>query len=337
LKLCLVTDAWEPQTNGVVRTLNYVVKELEELGVKTVVIHPGLFKQCELPFYPDIKLALNTWNVATILAKEKPDFIHVATEGPLGLAARRYCIKKNLFFSTSFHTLFPEYLNGLIGLPLNITYAYLRWFHSKAHLTLVPTEYLASVLADKYGFKNLAVWGRGVNTEQFNPKHFDPTFLEGFPRPFYLYVGRVSLEKNIEAFCKTNVQGTKIIVGDGPLLRKLKLEYPNCVFLGKKTGAELSRIYASCNVFVFPSKTDTFGLVLLEAMASGLPVAAYPVPSPNQIVFHGITGCLDNDLEKAMLYASIVTKTDVLSAAKRRSWERVATKFLGYLKENTYG
>ncbi len=262
--------------------------------------------------------------MARTIRNFRPCVVHIATEGPLGLAARRYCLELGVPFTTAFHTKFPEYLNARIHMPVNWTYKVMRWFHRPSSAVMVATETVERELAQR-GFKNIKRWGRGVDTALFRPR--DKSFLD-LPRPIALYVGRVAVEKNIEAFLALDRPGTKIIVGDGPQLRQFAKKYPQVVFAGARHGEDLARHYAAADVFVFPSLTDTFGLVLLEALACGVPVAAYPVAGPIDVIGDAPVGCLDRDLGRAMDKALTASPVACRALAERQSWEASTQQFL---------
>ncbi len=328
MKIAIATDAWTPQINGVVTTLQKIGEELTTFGNEVKYITPEGFSTFSCPSYPSIKLAL--WpkaKVASILDTFEPDSIHIATEGPLGHAARSYCLKNNFKFTTSFHTQFPEYLRLRAPIPVSWSYAYLRRFHDQAIRTMVPTPSQQQRLLER-DFSNIVVWTRGVDTELF--MHREKDFIDA-PRPVSMYMGRVAVEKNIEAFLKLNLPGTKYVVGDGPDLEMLKTKYPAVRFTGFKHGVELAKYLAASDVFVFPSLTDTYGLVMLEAMACGIPVAAFPVTGPIDVVIQGETGVLDNDLKKAVLHALELKPDDCIEFAKRNSWRNCAEMFYSYL------
>uniref|UniRef100_UPI0037830AE1 glycosyltransferase n=1 Tax=Phenylobacterium sp. TaxID=1871053 RepID=UPI0037830AE1 len=270
LRILLATDAWEPQVNGVVRTLTRVVGELRDMGHTVDVIHPNEFKTFPLPTYPEIKVALGAYEPVQERFKAfEPEAVHIATEGPIGLAARRICVEWKLPFTTSYHTRFPEYVSARLPLPLAAGYAYMKWFHKPSGRLMVATPTMRDEL-EQHGFRNISAWSRGVDTDIFQPrKKSEPDVFEGLARPVFLYVGRVAVEKNIEAFLGLDLPGTKVVVGPGPQLEELKAKYDQAVFVGPKSGEELAAHYACADVFVFPSLTDTFGLVILEAMASG--------------------------------------------------------------------
>ena len=326
MRIALVTDAWKPQVNGVVKALTHLVDEVEKMGHGMAVVHPGLYHTIPLPTYQDIRLAVGgLGQLRKQLAQFAPDAIHIATEGPLGILARRYCRSRQLPFTTSFHTRFPEYIHARItAIPVRWGYAAIRWFHGGARRTLVTTESLRSELQG-YGLRNLVLWPRGVDTTVFTPEA--RTDL-GLPGPLFLFVGRVAVEKNLEAFLRLGLPGTKIVVGDGPLLPRLRRLYPQVHFTGMLPPAEVARYMASSDCFVFPSLTDTLGLVIMEALACGLPVAAFPVQGPRNLVLHGQTGILDHDLQRAALQALGLQKNACREQALHWSWKHCAHVFL---------
>ena len=329
MRIVIVSDAWLPQVNGVVRTLMRTVDELKALGHEMQVISPDLFKSFPCPTYAEIRLAvLPRRRLTQLIDSFQPCAIHIATEGPLGLTARRYCLRRKLPFTTAFHTRFPEYVKARIGLPLPVGYAALRRFHKPASGVMVATASLEHELAER-GFRNLRRWTRGVDTELFRPR--DKSFLD-LPRPVHLYVGRVAVEKNIEAFLKLELAGSKIVVGGGPQLAELSRRYPEVRFAGPRQGEDLARHYAAADVFVFPSRTDTFGLVLLEALASGVPVAAFPVPGPLDVVNGAGVGFLEEDLASAARQALTISPEACRRYALQFSWQRSAEQFLGNLQ-----
>jgi glycosyltransferase involved in cell wall biosynthesis len=328
LRLALVTDAWLPQVNGVVRTLGHTIREVEAAGHEVTVISPAEFRTVPCPTYPEIRLALFAGReVRRRLAALDPDAIHVATEGPLGLAARNWCVRRRRGFTTAYHTQFPEYVRARAPIPLRISYAAARWFHGRAANTLVATESMQRQLEAR-GFRNLARWGRGVDTELFRPR--DKGFLD-LPRPIWLYVGRVAVEKGVEDFLRLDLPGSKLVVGDGPEAANLKRRYPDALFAGYRQGEDLAAHIAACDVFVFPSRTDTFGLVMLEAMACGVPVAAYPVTGPVDVVVDGVSGVLDEDLGRAALAALALDPAACRARALAHSWEACTRQFLAAL------
>ena len=329
MKIALFTDAWQPQINGVVRTLQQTRTHLEALGHETVFVTPLDFATCPCPSYPSIRLALFPGKgVEGILRAAKPDTVHIATEGPIGHAARSVCCRLGIPFTTSFHTLFPEYIRARVPFPVGWSYSYLRRYHGRAARTFVATPSLAGRLRNR-GFTNLAIWSRGVDTNLFKPG--PKSFLPG-PRPLSMYMGRVAVEKNIEAFLDLDLPGTKYVVGDGPDLHSLGKRYPDVRFVGQKLGKELAAHVAAADVFVFPSLTDTFGLVLLEAMACGVPVAAFPVTGPLDVVQNGKTGVLDHDLRTAVLGALRLDPDDCVAYARQHTWLEWTRRFVSLLE-----
>lgn len=329
MKILIVTDAWYPQVNGVVRTLETVRGELTDMGHDVHVISPDLFKTIPCPTYPEIRLALFARRkMAKMIRALQPVAIHISTEGPLGQAARACCLKQGLPFSTAYHTRFPEYIHARMRLPLAVSYRGMRRFHSKSQSVMVATESLRQELSG-WGFENLHIWSRGVDLDLFRPRP-DACFGD-MPRPHWLFVGRVAVEKNIGHFLDLDLPGTKFVVGDGPQLTTLRAKYPDVRFLGKKTGDDLATAFAAADVFVFPSKTDTFGLVILEALASGTPVAVFPVQGPADIVRGTRAGAIDADLRKAAMAALDLTSEDARALAEKYSWRNSATQFLDNL------
>ena len=332
MRILLATDAWEPQVNGVVRTLTRIVAELRDLGDEVEVISPDQFPSFPLPTYPEIKLAVGAYEKVQEKFKSfEPEAIHIATEGPIGLAARRICLEWKLPFTTSYHTRFPEYVSARLPVPLAAGYAYMKWFHKPSGRLMVATPTLRDELA-KHGFRNLSQWSRGVDTEIFRPLRPDePSPYEGLKRPIFLNVGRVAVEKNIEAFVKLGLPGTKVVVGDGPQRDELSQRYPEVVFAGARFGAELSAYFAGADAFVFPSLTDTFGLVLLEAMASGTPVAAFSAPGPIDLIPGSGAGVLalghTDGLREACLDCLRLDRQAVRAFAEQFSWPACAEEF----------
>lgn len=324
MRILVASDAWHPQVNGVVRTYERLAIELAALGVEMTVLAPHEFRTLPCPTYPEIRLALpGLSRVAKRIRMLKPDAVHIATEGPIGWMARRYCRTRGIRFTTSFHTRFPEYLRERFFIPTGLSLALLRRFHNAGAGLMVATPTLAREL-ESQGFERVLPWTRGVDTGLFRPRAVR-LFGEG---PVFLYVGRIATEKNIAAFLDLELPGRKVVVGAGPDLQPLQAKYPDVLFTGKKTGEELAECYASADVFVFPSRTDTFGMVLLEAMASGLPVAALPVCGPQDVVTDGITGVLSNDLRQAALAALSLDRARVADKAAEYSWEHAARLFL---------
>lgn len=326
-RILLVTDAWKPQVNGVVQTLERLSEQLEAMGVETTFLTPSEFRTAPLPTYPDIKLALATQGaVRRRIAAIDPDHIHIVTEGPLGMLARWHCLAVKRPFTTSYHTRFPEYVRSRAPFPESWTYAWLKRFHNAGAGMLVATPSLRAELTAR-GFDKVKPWTRGVDTEHFHPSHRGDLNL---PRPVFLFVGRVAVEKNIEAFLALDLPGSKAVVGAGPALNALKSRYPNAHFLGQRGGLDLAQTYASADVFVFPSRTDTFGVVLLEAMASGLPVAAYPVTGPIDVVGPG--GALSEDLRAAALQALALDREIPRKHALTYSWSSCAEMFMQHVR-----
>lgn len=330
-RILIVSDAWTPQVNGVVRTLSTVATELRAMGHVVEVVGPDRFRTLPCPTYPEIRLSLLPGpRLARIIARFAPDRLHVATEGPLGMAARRWALRRGLAFTTSFHTRFPEYLHARTGLPLWLSYQVMRRFHGASAGTLVATESLRRELAGR-GFRHLVPWSRGVDLGRFTPQpRRDWAAEHGLSRPVFLYVGRIAVEKNIEAFLDLDLPGSKVVVGGGPLLPQLRARYPGVVFAGPFAEAELSAAYAGGDVFVFPSRTDTFGLVLLEALAAGVPVAAFDVTGPRDVLAgtDGRAGTVSNDLHAAALAALGADRAACRAHAERFSWRACAESFL---------
>ncbi len=323
----IVTDAWKPQVNGVVRTLDSTSKHLQKMGHEIEMITPQGGKSMPCPTYNEISLVLSPNRVVKNSFNQfQPEVVHIATEGPLGWAARRYCKKNNLHFTTSFHTQFPEYIHARTRIPTHWTYKVLRRFHSLARQVMVTTFSMEKKL-QSVGFRNLASWSRGVDTHLFHPQ--SRSYMGS--KPNLLYVGRVAVEKNLEAFLSMDIDAMKIVVGDGPQLPYLKAKYPEVLFTGAKFGNELVQHYSLADAFVFPSRTDTFGLVMLEALACGTPVAAYPVEGPIDVIQSSEVGCLDKDFKKATLMALGKSRRKCRSYALEFSWERCTKQFLNNL------
>lgn len=325
MRILIATDAWHPQINGVVRTYERLAREARTQGADLSFLTPAHFRSVACPAYPSIRLAVpNRSRARQVIEAAGPHFIHVATEGPVGWMAREFCRRQGRPFTTSYHTKFPEYVSALLSIPPSWCFALMRHFHNSGAGTMVATPSLAAELRQK-GFARLLPWTRGVDTDLFRPR---PERLFGSARPVFLYVGRVSREKNLEAFLAANLPGLKVVVGSGPHLEALRTRFPEAIFTGPKSGEDLAAHYASADVFVFPSRTDTFGLVLLEAMASGVPVAAYPVTGPLDIVTNGVSGILDEDLAKAARAALRLDRAQVRRDAFRFSWAKTAEMFL---------
>ena len=328
MRIAIVTDAWEPQVNGVVRTIGRTRDQLTAMGHEVLLVTPADRRTVAMPTYPEIRLSLFAGpGVRRDLERFAPDCIHIATEGPLGLAARRYCLRARVPFTTAYHTQFPEYVQARAPIPIAWTVRLLRWFHGPAVRTMVPTQAIRSKLTDR-GFDDVVIWSRGVDTALFDPSSPHAYELE---RPIWVYLGRVAVEKNIEAFLSLELAGSKVVIGDGPDREGLARRFPDCHFLGYRFGRDLANHLAGGDVFVFPSKTDTFGLVMLEAMACGLPVAALPVDGPIDVVRHGETGILDEDLKAACLAALSLDRDACRRYAETRSWRRATEQFESYL------
>jgi glycosyltransferase involved in cell wall biosynthesis len=325
-RLLIATDAWWPQVNGVVRTLEKTREELSRLGIEVTMLTPAGFRTVPMPTYPAIRLVVaRPCAIAAKIADAQPEHVHIATEGPLGYAARRWCVRHAQPFTTSFHTRFPEYVSARFPVPERLTYAILRWFHNAGLGCMVSTESLERELAVR-GFRNLMRWSRGVDGDLFHPRPDAPE--PDLPRPIFLYVGRVSVEKNIAAFVDLDLPGSKMVVGDGPALAVVRSAHPEVRFAGALFGEELARAYATADVFVFPSRTDTFGMVLLEALASGVPVAAFPVPGPIDVIGRSNVGVLSDELGEAALAALSIPRDKCREFALGRSWSAAARQFL---------
>lgn len=328
MRIVDVTDAWEPQQNGVVRTMKRTRDEAAKLGHDLWFVTPNDFVSFPCPTYPEIRLSLvRAGSIGRRIEALKPDALHISTEGPLGYAARAWCRREGIPFTTAYHTRFPEYVQTRFRWPLDWSYAMLRRFHGAAARTMVATPSLHEDLTAR-GFGNLAYWSRGVDLDHFHPVGKGAIALKG---PIFINVGRVAPEKNIEAFLALDLPGTKVVVGDGPARAGLERRFPEAVFLGRRSDADLPALYAAADVFVFPSRTDTFGLVLLEAMACGVPVAAYPVMGPRDVVTDPAAGALDEDLRAACLKALELKPEAARTHALRFSWESAAKQFLGNL------
>lgn len=328
MKVITVTDAWHPQVNGVVRTIEATNRELERAGHTTQVITPQDFASVPCPGYSEIRLSLLPYRgirhkLDQALAEHADVAIHVATEGPLGHAARRYCLAHSLPFTTAYHTRFPQYLKAMFGVPERWTYAFLRYFHGPATWVMAPTPTVERELRD-HGLANVALWTRGVDVEVFRPYDPQPQDLK---RPVFLYVGRVSVEKNIQAFLELDLPGTKVVAGVGPALATLQRRFPDVRFVGVLDPEALARLYGAADVFVFPSRTDTFGLVILEALACGTPVAAFPVQGPIDVVGGSAVAVLDEDLRKAALHALRINRRTCRTHAEGYSWRAATAQF----------
>jgi len=328
MRIVVATDAWRPQVNGVVRTLTSLARAASTLGAEIEFLTPDGFPSMQLPTYPGIRIALpNRGEIARRIEAASPEAIHIATEGPVGWWTRAYCLRHKLPFTTSYTTRFPEYVSVRTGIPVSWGYFVLRRFHNAGETTMVATNSLREELEGR-GFTKLGAWTRGVDTKLFNPD--TPAQLD-FPRPIFAVVGRVAVEKNLEAFLSLDLPGTKVVIGDGPQRAELERRFPSAKFLGEKTGQDLTSHIAAADVFVFPSLTDTFGVVQLEALACGTPVAAFPVTGPLDVIADHPVGALDKDLRAACLRALTMSRETCRAFALERSWEKCAELFLDNL------
>ncbi len=334
MRILVATDAWRPQVNGVVHTLERMSAAARELSAEFIFLTPQGFPSLPMPTYPDIRLALaSPWEVARRIDAAGADHIHIATEGPIGWAARRYCRKRGKLFTTSYHTRFPEYIAARTRFPEVFTYAALRRFHAPAAATLAPTTSIKNELTQR-GFDRVKVWTRGVDHALYRPRRSDAVDL---PRPIFLSVGRIAVEKNLEALLELKLPGSVAIVGDGPARATLQRRYPHAHFFGALYGEDLARVYASADAFVFPSKTDTFGIVIIEALASGLPVAAFPVSGPLDVIGESGAGVLDNDLGAACLAALEIPRERARDHSLRFTWKESARQFLQHIEASRAG
>ena len=324
MRILIATDAWKPQVNGVVNTYVNLEREAERAGFSLSFITPLEFKTVPMPGYGEIRLALvSRRSIAKRIAREDPDCIHIATEGPIGLATRAFCLKSGRRFTTSYHTRFPEYVAARLPVPLSWGYRFERWFHNAGCGVMAASRSLCEDLAAQR-IDNVQLWSRGVDLELFQPRDVDRL---GLPRPVFLYAGRVAIEKNLDAFLSLDLPGSKAVVGGGPQLEELKSRYPKVAFTGPKFGIELAEHYASADAFVFPSLTDTFGNVLLEALACGVPVAAFNVMGPKDVIADGIVGFLGPDLKKSALAALSIDRAACRLYAEQFSWSACARRF----------
>lgn len=332
MKIVIVTDTFD-NINGVCTTLKNTVHELVSMKHEVLVIEPSQFKTIRCPGYPEIKLSLNIWKVRGKISRFDPDAIHIATEGPLGFAARQYCKRRKIPYNTSYHTKHPETLNKMFNMPIEWGYIIMRWFHKFSTKILVSSESMKKDLIN-HGFDHLEIWSRGVDTQIFNPTaRIGPMTIK---RPILLCVSRISKEKGIDDFCKLKTTGTKILIGDGPYLDEVKSKYKDIRYIGYKHGSTLAHFYTNANVFVFPSKTDTFGVVMLEANACGTPVAAYPVTGPNDIIIQGLNGVLNDNLTIAVEEALKCDRNIVSEYAEKFSWRACTLTFLNNLSLITH-
>lgn len=327
MRVLVATDAWEPQVNGVVRTLQSLAESARGLGATVDFLTPEGFSTVPVPTYPGLRVALpSAGEIARRVEQAAPDAIHIATEGTVGYMARRYCLQRGVPFTTSYTTRFPEYISARAPVPESWSYAVLRGFHAPASVTMVSTASLMAELATR-GFKHLGLWTRGVNTDLFHPERAIDLDL---PRPIFVSMGRVAVEKNLEAFLSLDLPGSKVVIGEGPQLAELRHRFPAVTFMGELHGATLAAHLAAADVFVFPSRTDTFGVAQLEALACGVPVAAYPVTGPMDVIGNHPIGVLDHDLHVACLGALDVSRAACRAFALTRSWQVSARQFLGH-------
>jgi glycosyltransferase involved in cell wall biosynthesis len=335
MRIMLVTDAWDPQVNGVVRTMKRVITECEEMGHTWDIVSPNGFKTIPLPTYSEIKLAFGAKKIIEERFLEfEPDAVHIATEGPLGWAARAVCLRLKFPYTTAYHTRFPEYIAArFFFLPTWMGYMYVREFHKYSGRVMVATASMRDELAAQR-FKNIIPWSRGVDTDLFHPakRKDDRGPFAGMKQPIWLNVGRVAVEKNIAAFLETDLPGTKVVVGDGPQLDALKLKHKDAHFLGVKQGEELAACFANADCFVFPSLTDTFGLVILEAMAAGTPVAGFSVPGPRDLIPGSNAGAVNDDLRIACEEAIKCSREATRAYAETYSWRACAEQFIDNLE-----
>ncbi len=327
MRILIATDAWHPQVNGVVRTLMMMAEAARKLGAEVHFLTPERFRTVALPSYPDLRIALpGPTRIARLIEDLAPNNIHIATEGPIGCLVRRYCLRKRTPFTTSFHTRFPDYVSARFPVPKSWVWTALRRFHLPSSAVMAATPALADELRGR-GFHNVVLWPRGVDAAFFHPRQTH----RGARAPIFLSVGRVAVEKNLEAFLTLDLPGTKVVVGDGPAKAELERKYPDAVFLGALHGEALAEAYAAADVFVFPSLTDTFGLVLLEALASGVPVAAFPVSGPNDVIGNAPVGALNDDLRLACLTAMTLSRPACRDFALKQTWDVSARAFVDHI------
>lgn len=330
--IVLVTDAWPPNQSGVVTWVHKTTEILGSRGFKVTILHPALFPSVSVPFYPEIHVPLLPYHkLKRLLFEAQPDAVHIVTEGSLGLTARRICLQYGIPYTSAYHSHFPLYLERRFGRAFyHLTYSYLRWFHKKSRAVFVSTPNLRKELLD-HGFTNVVITPLGVDVELFK-KNPSPT-ISTPAKPIFVYSGRLAVEKNVDDFLRLDLPGTKIVIGDGPERRRLEHQYTHAQFLGHKTQKEVADWLSLADVFVFPSVTDTFGLVILEALACEVPVAAYPVMGPEDIITNGIDGVLNTNLEKAAKDALKIPRENCRKKALAFSWEKGTDVFLQNLKE----
>jgi glycosyltransferase involved in cell wall biosynthesis len=333
MRVLVATDAWHPQVNGVVRTLTSLAASAHRLGIEIEFLTPEGFSSVAVPTYPGLRLALpGRREIARRIERAAPDAIHIATEGPIGRAVRAWCIRHRVRFTACYATRFPEYISARFAIPEAWSYAVLRRFHAAAAMTMVSTQSLQAELSQR-GFRNLGMWTRGVDTDLFTPER---TVDLGLPRPIFLNFGRIAVEKNLEAFLSLDLPGSKVVVGEGPQEAELRRRFPDAVFVGLRTGRALAAHVAAADVFVFPSRTDTFGVVQLEALACGVPVAAFPVMGPKDVIGNAPVGVLDEDLRAACLKALQISRAACRAFALDHSWESSARQFIGHLQPTRF-
>lgn len=330
MRVLIATDAWHPQVNGVVRTLTSLADKACRLGINVDFLTPDGFPSFPLPTYPELRCAIpDTREIARRIERLSPNAIHIATEGPIGYVVRRYCLRRGLPFTTSYTTRFPEYISARTWIPETLSYAILRRFHAAAAVTMVSTASLMNDLAAR-GFRRLGMWTRGVDTDIFKPDYEIDLDL---PRPIFMCAGRVAIEKNLEAFLSLKLPGSKVVIGDGPHLAELRRRFPDTKFFGLLQGENLAAHLAAADVFVFPSRTDTFGVVQLEALACGVPIAAFPVTGPMDVVGKEPVGVLDEDLRAACISALQLSRQACREFALTRSWDTSARQFIGHVNK----
>ena len=329
MRILIATDAWHPQVNGVVRTLTSLARNVEKLGAAIEFLSPEGFPSVRVPTYPGLRLALpGPRKIAKRIEQANPDAIHIATEGPIGITTRAWCLRHGRPFTTSYTTRFPEYISARWPVPQSWIYAALRRFHGAAAVTMVATPSLMAELSQK-GFRNLGMWTRGVDTDLFSP---DRAIKLDLPRPIFISVGRIAVEKNLEAFLSLDLPGTKMVIGAGPQEAELRQRFPDAKFMGLLENGKLSGHLAAADVFVFPSRTDTFGVVQLEALASGVPVAAFPVTGPKDVIGSDPIGALNDDLRVACLQALKMSRAACREYALAHSWENSARQFISNIR-----
>ncbi len=335
-KILIATDSWRPHMDGVVRHIDALIKEIKKIGVESVILHPRLFFSFSLPFYQDYRFTAHVRSKAKqIIKKEKPDHVHIMTSGPVGMAVRRICLENNIHFTTTYSTHFPNYAKEYIlksNVVFNMIYSYLKWFHNAGAKTMVSTMSLKEEV-EKKGFKNVVVCPLGVDTEIFKSGSNKPDLLQKVKRPVFVYLGRIAKEKNVEEFLKCRLPGTKLIIGSGPLKANFEIKYSDAIFAGEKRGQELTDLLSASDVFVFPSVTETFGLVILEALSCGIPVAAHNVMGPKDIISQGIDGYMDDNLAKAALKCLDIPRENCRKKALKFSWKRSADIFIKNLSQ----